>query len=67
MRNGGTASLATFGTASTAGHFGVRAAFINEEQPLNLEINLTFKPGLARRFYIIAFLLTGVGSLFLSV
>jgi hypothetical protein len=61
------APLAASGAASTAGHLGVRAAFINEEQPLNLKIILPFEPGLARRFYIIALLLTGVRSLFLTV
>ena len=64
MGNGGTAPLAAFGAASCAGHLGVGAAFINEEQPLDLKIVLIFKPGLTRRFYIVALLLAGMGSLF---
>ncbi len=67
VRNGGTAPFSAFGTASRAGHLGICATFINEEQSLDLKIILTFKPGLTRRFYIIALLLTGMGSLFLTV
>ena len=67
VRNTGTTPFATSGAASTAGHLGIGAAFINEEQPLDLKVILTFKPALTRGFYIIAILLTGMGSLFLTV
>jgi hypothetical protein len=65
--NGGTTPLTAPGTTPCAGHLGIRTAFINKEQPLGLKIILAFKPGLTRRLYIIALLLTGMGSLFLTV
>jgi hypothetical protein len=67
MGNGGPAPLAASGASPCAGHFGVGAAFVNKEQPVNLKLVLIFKPGLTRRFYIVALLLTGMGSLFLTV
>jgi hypothetical protein len=67
MRNACPAALATPGTASRAGQLGVGAAFVNEEQPLNLKVTLSLKPGLAGGFYIRALLLTGMGGLFLTV
>jgi len=67
MRNACPAALATPGTASRAGHLGVGAAFVNEEQPLDLKFTLSLKPGLTGGFYILALLLTGMSGLFLTV
>ena len=68
MGNGGTATARRVWSGPLVRAILVfGAAFINEEQPLDLKIVLIFKPGLTRRFYIVALLLAGMGSLFLTV
>jgi hypothetical protein len=47
-----------------AGHLGRGAGFVDEDQPLGVEVELAVEPGLARLLDVGAILLGGVGRLF---
>ena len=67
MGNGCPATLSSSGAPVKACHLGVGSAFVQEDQPFRLELQLLFKPGLARRLYVWAILFCGMGGLFLTV
>jgi hypothetical protein len=65
--DGSTASLAAWRAPVKPRHFGVGAGFVDEDEALRVEIDLSFEPILPRGIYIAAPLLGGVRCLFLSV
>jgi hypothetical protein len=64
MGHGGAASLAPGRTPVKAGHLGVRGGLIDEDDPRRIEVELSFKPSLARRVHRAAALFCGVRRLF---
>ena len=67
MRHGGAASLAPGRTAVKARHLGVRGGLVDEDDPRRIEVELSFKPRLARRVHRAAALFGGMRRLFLRV
>ena len=67
MGRGGAASLAPWRTTVEAGHLGVRGGLVDEDDPRRIEVELSFKPRLARRVHCAAALFGRVRRLFLRV
>ena len=67
MGHGGAASLAPGRTTIKARHLGVRGGLVDEDDARRIEIELSFKPRLARRVHRVAALFGGVRRLFLRV
>ena len=67
MGHGGAASLASGCTTVKARHLGVRGGLADEDDPRRIEVELPFKPPLARRVPRAAALFGGVRRLFLRV
>ena len=67
MGDGGPAALPAGRPAAQAGHLGVGAGLIDEDQLLRIEVRLGVEPGLTRPPYVRAVLLAGVRRLFFSV
>ena len=67
MGHGGAASLAPGRTTVKARHLGVRGGLVDEDDPRRIEVELSFKPRLARRVHRAAALFGGVRRLFLRV
>ena len=51
MGHGGAASLASGCTTVKARHLGVRGGLVDEDDPRRIEVELPFKPPLARRVH----------------
>ena len=64
MGHGGAASLASGCTTVKARHLGVRGGLVDEDDPRRIEVELPFKPPLARRVHRAAALFGGVRRLF---
>jgi hypothetical protein len=64
MRHARTTTLAALGPPAQPRHFGGNSAFVEEDQAFRVEIDLAFKPGLARRRDVLALLLAGVRGFF---
>ena len=66
MGHGGAASLAPVRATVEAGHLGVRGGLVDEDDPRRIEVELSFKPRLARRVLRVATLFGGVRRLFFA-
>ena len=66
MGHGGAASLAPGRTTVKARHLGVRGGLVDEDDPRRIEVELSFKPRLARRVHRAAALFGGVRRLFFA-
>lgn len=67
VRHGGPAALAARRPAVESRELGGGADLVDEDQPLGIEVELAFEPGLARRLDVAALLLSRVRGVFLSV
>lgn len=67
MGNRSAAALATWCAALHAGHLGGGAAFIDEHQPLRVQVRLGVEPGLAALGYVRSILFGSVRCLFFRV
>ena len=67
MEDGSAATLAPGSATIHAGHLGRGPAFVDEDQPLGVELGLVFEPGLTPACDVRPVLLGSVGRLFLRV
>ena len=67
MGNRSSTALPARRPAPQAGHLGVGAGFVDEDELLRIEIRLGVEPGPTRLVYVGAVLLAGVRRLFFSV
>lgn len=67
MGNRSAAALATWCAAVHAGHLGGGAAFIDEHQPLRVQVRLGVEPGLTAGSYVRSILFGSVRCLFFRV
>ena len=67
MRNAGAQSLASWSAAVLAGHIRARPSFVDEDELLAIEVELTVKPCLSPLHDIRAVLLACMGGLFFQV
>jgi hypothetical protein len=67
MGHGGAASLAPLRTTIEARHLGICGGLVDEDDPRRIEVELSFKPRLARRVHRAAALFGRVRRLFLRV
>ena len=64
MRHRGAATLSARSAAASSRHLGGRACFVDEDQPLGLEIGLCLDPGLPAAEHVSPLLLAGVRGFF---
>jgi hypothetical protein len=64
VRDAGAQALAPRRPSAQARHLCVQPGFVDEDQPLRVQIRLRLEPGVARRGDVRAVLLAGVGGLF---
>ena len=67
VRNGGSQTFAALAAAMCSRHVGRCPGFIDEDEPVPVEIALALAPGFSPHHDIRAILLCGMGCLFLRV